>query len=1038
MKPLKLIMQAFGPYANKQEVDFTRLGEKTMFVVSGATGAGKTTIFDAVSFAIYGKASADDRSGTELRSQFAEDETVTEVSLTFELRGKRYLIKRSPQQEKKKTRGEGTTTQGAKAELYELGEEEIILASNVRDVDEKVAEIIKIDCHQFRQILMIPQGEFRKLLVSDSKDKEKILQKLFHTEHYKGIEEKLKEKSSQLRKQVEQSVLERNSYISRIQGEGNETLISLQQADHKNVPELMEELTKQVKVDEEFLVQFASEIVAKDEQRDSIQKDIHHGNHIIEQLENKEKLALQKQQLEDNAPTIGKTVEVMSLAKKALILQPFEDQSLEIERQAARKNEELEHAEQLLLDKQRKLKQQRLELHKEESKASEREACQKEINRLQTLEKDVLSFSTLECEWQELSSQIEKIKKDKKFLETNFSTLEEKLLALLKEKESINEARVKQAELSVTLAKEQGCLEKVTELIKNKKTMLSYNNLYYETEDEREELETVLQEKNDGLEKLLEAWYKGQAGLLANQLTDEAPCLVCGSLHHPEKAILHEDMPTEDESKAVQKEVKELEQKKQKLDLAYYDAKSRFEAQMERVIQLADDVGEDLPYQLRSAALEDLEEHYQLQCATIAEELKQLEETSQKAATVDKETSFLTEEKTRVKELLIKSIEEHEKNYTIFVEKRRDLERVSETLPEGLRDELAFRKKLATEESYLKILEKALQETQTAVNETEQKIAAIEGAISSLQKIVEEVKTRQKELRQSFDDQLEQLGFTTVEHYQQVKLPQSKIEKLEAVVQAFREDLRSVSDRYNELVTILEKVKKPDIAVLNEKLIISNEEIEILQGKRNGLYHKAKTNNSIIEIIEKISLQMGMVEEEFRTVGELAEIASGKNTYRITFERYVLAAFLDEILVSANVRLSKMTNGRYQMERKTDRSKGTAQSGLELLVFDQYTGGSRHVKTLSGGESFKASLSLALGLADIVQSYAGGVSMETMFIDEGFGTLDPESLENAIETLIDIQSTGRLVGIISHVPELKERIDARFEVTSTQVGSVVN
>lgn len=209
---------------------------------------------------------------------------------------------------------------------------------------------------------------------------------------------------------------------------------------------------------------------------------------------------------------------------------------------------------------------------------------------------------------------------------------------------------------------------------------------------------------------------------------------------------------------------------------------------------------------------------------------------------------------------------------------------------------------------------------------------------------------------------------------------------------------------------------------------MANQELNRIQtdiSQNEGIYRRV---NDINEGIKEL-------EAQYLTVGHLAEIARGQNTNRITFERYVLASFLEDILLVANERLRKMTSGRYELIRKNDRSKGNVQSGLELLVFDQFTGQERHVKTLSGGESFKASLALALGLADIVQQHAGGVSLETMFIDEGFGTLDPESLDHAIEALMDIQSSGRLVGIISHVPELKERIDARLEVISSQNGS---
>lgn len=234
---------------------------------------------------------------------------------------------------------------------------------------------------------------------------------------------------------------------------------------------------------------------------------------------------------------------------------------------------------------------------------------------------------------------------------------------------------------------------------------------------------------------------------------------------------------------------------------------------------------------------------------------------------------------------------------------------------------------------------------------------------------------------------------------------------------------------------LLEGIEKPDLESLQVSLQESDDQLKLLQDQYTNLFMKKKQNEETMQKITEINENMKAIEERYKVIGHLYEISKGQNTYRITFERFVLAAFLDDILREANGRLSRMTSGRYMLLRKTDRSKGNAQSGLELLVFDQYTGQERHVKTLSGGESFKAALALALGLADVVQQYAGGVSLETMFIDEGFGTLDPESLDQAIEALIEIQSSGRLVGIISHVPELKERIDARLEVTASQSGS---
>lgn len=278
-------------------------------------------------------------------------------------------------------------------------------------------------------------------------------------------------------------------------------------------------------------------------------------------------------------------------------------------------------------------------------------------------------------------------------------------------------------------------------------------------------------------------------------------------------------------------------------------------------------------------------------------------------------------------------------------------------------------------------------------------------------------------------------GFPTYRSYSDSKLLEKEVEKLKASVQAYREECRSVSDRLRDLEETLKDITIPNTEDLQNKLKTIIEEADKLQEEHTNMLIKQKENKEIYNQVIAINRQVKDLENQYKLVGHLYDISRGQNAQRITFERYVLASFLDEILLQANSRLNKMTSGRYQLVRKSDRSKGNVQSGLELLVFDQYTGQERHVKTLSGGESFKASLALALGLCDVVQNFAGGISLETMFIDEGFGTLDPESLDQAIETLMDIQNSGRLVGVISHVPELKDRMEIRLEVIAGQTGS---
>ncbi|MBL5771322.1 hypothetical protein B5V88_08815 [Heyndrickxia sporothermodurans] len=292
-----------------------------------------------------------------------------------------------------------------------------------------------------------------------------------------------------------------------------------------------------------------------------------------------------------------------------------------------------------------------------------------------------------------------------------------------------------------------------------------------------------------------------------------------------------------------------------------------------------------------------------------------------------------------------------------------------------------------------------------------------------------------KEERKKFINMLSEEGFSGYQQFSQAKRERETIKQLEQQVQNYREEFRSVSDRYQEIEELLKNVEKPQIDQLKQQFIELENDLQDLSSTHSTVLMKIHHNEEIARKVAKINHTIKESEEKYKVIGHLSDISKGQNTYRITFERYVLAAFLDDILQVANTRLTRMTSGRYHLLRKTDRSKGNVQSGLELLIFDQYTGQERHVKTLSGGESFKASLALALGLADVVQQHSGGVSLETMFIDEGFGTLDPESLDQAIESLMDIQNSGRLVGIISHVPELKERIDARLEVYSSQNGS---
>ncbi|MGA9226849.1 MAG: AAA family ATPase [Mesobacillus sp.] len=1037
MKPLKLTMQAFGPYAGTETIDFRELENRTMFVISGKTGSGKTTIFDGISYAIYGKASGEDRNGPDLRSQFAMDDLLTEISLEFSLRQKTYLITRSPQQEKKKKSGDGFTMLGAKAELYQLDEngEPQLLASNVREVDEKIKEIMIIDSNQFRQILMIPQGEFRKLLTSDSKDKEVILQRLFHTEIYKRVEEKLKEEATVLKKSVEDQVEKRNSAIRAIKAVENAELKEYIEAGSVNdvliMPLLREEIVAMgLKLDKMTL-----ERAERQKERDMQQQRLFEAQTTIKQLETLEDLRLKKENLEGQQESFKQKENEADLAKKAALLATQEQLCHRLKAECDSLTEQAEQITKkinLLTDQ---LAQAEKDHQKQLDREPERKAAAEQMNKLENMKDDVLAFASIAKTVEGLSLSLKAAKQEREKGESTVKASEERVKVLQAEKEMAEKARLSLLENDRKLEKlshEQDKLKKIqahnnkidiaSQSLDQKKSAYNYANARFE----------------DGkatVQDLERKWLHSQAAVLAASLHDGAACPVCGSEHHPEPASANDGfIPTEEDLKAAREQASKLEKEKSFAEKGFIEAEANLKSLSTAGEELIAEILKLRP-DFKTAELADVI----LQIQSVQEKLK--EEQNQLTTKVNSLEKVISEIK-RIeegKEKILQQLKTLEENYHQMViqytEKKTTLERMTEIIPEDLRSTVAYEKKLKDAIELQQRLEHQLEQARKNFQNAKEQLGTEKARGEDAERRLTEKNAELVSEREVFKNKMNAQGFDNFQLYHQAKKTEQDIQKLEMDIRNYREELRSVSDRYTEMSNILQEVKKPDIENLQKEFLVLNDKIKHADEIYQDLNLKKRDNQAILEMVESLNEQMKVLEERYKLIGHLYEISKGQNTYRITFERFVLAAFLDDILSEANVRLNKMTSGRYRLLRKTDRSKGNVQSGLELLVLDAYTGQERHVKTLSGGESFKAALSLALGLADVVQNYAGGVSLETMFIDEGFGTLDPESLDQAIEALIDIQSSGRLVGIISHVPELKERIDARLEVISTQTGS---
>ncbi|PLS16819.1 ATP-dependent dsDNA exonuclease [Bacillus sp. M6-12] len=1039
MKPLKLTMQAFGPYAGKEHIDFTLLGSRTMFVISGKTGAGKTTIFDGISFAIYGKASGEDRSGQELRSQFAEDSLTTEVTLEFMLRGKSYVITRAPQQEKKKKSGNGVTTVTAKAELYEIetNGEKKLLGANVREVEEKIKTIMQLDANQFRQILMIPQGEFRKLLTSESKDKEQILQKLFHTELYKRVEEKLKEEAAELKVMAEKSRLARVGLLKDIYTAEESELSEEVQKDEPNEHIVLPLLVSEIEKAEIKLNEMETILQAKEAERSQALQEIHKAEDILARMTERDKLHAEKMQLEAKKAEIEELKNSIRLAQKAANLEKQEQYCKRIHSQVSQLKSELERLT-MEAGKWDEIKKELQNIYeKEQQRSSERDQAAGEVHRLQQLKEKVLVFSAVHTETGVQQSMWKNAASDKQNAEGEFRELAEAEERLQQKKSDCEKAALLFSEVQRKWEKATSFLQQFSRLSDIMKDLAKAETILGAKEQAFSELTSNLESEKQLYDRLELSLRSSHAGVLAATLISGDACPVCGSAHHPNPAEMSAASPSEEEMKVQKANVAKAEQARSKAESEYYQVKSSWTSLNVSAEEKISEIQETIPdFHVSDITLFAVK--YKQEKQELEQELKQLKLKKDSLSRIETEYNNLKLQREEKKRLIEELGTKEESLKTSYLELNAKLSSLMDTVPEDMRTPKRWESALGAARARQKDLQDALENASAKLQQARETESAFSAQKSSVMENYNKMQAELEQERSRFKEDMLAQGFDTYNAYETAKRTEEQIDSYEKAIEAYGQKFHAITGLLHDIEFKLKDVAKPDLAELQRILNSVSAELEKLRIFQQEWRMGKQRNEMILKKIEEITASQKEIDEKYAVVGHLYEITKGQNPFRITFERYVLAAFLDDILKEANMRLIKMTGGRYQLLRKIDPTRRNIQSGLELTVFDQYTGQERHVKTLSGGESFKAALALALGLADVVQQYAGGVSLETMFIDEGFGTLDPESLDNAIETLMDIQSSGRLVGIISHVPELKERIDARLEVSASQKGSTTD
>ncbi|MGZ7149570.1 AAA family ATPase [Bacillus sp. BC08] len=1020
MRPIQLIMTAFGPYKQKEVIDFNNLGDHRIFAISGNTGAGKTTIFDAICYVLYGEASGEERSDTSmLRSQFADDNMYTSVELTFQLKGKRYEIKR---QLGHKKQGNKTIT-GHAVELYEvIGEEKVPAVDrfHVTDVNKKVEDLIGLSKHQFSQIVMLPQGEFRKLLTSETENKEEILRRIFKTDRYKLMRELLDQKRKQWKDVLQEKQKERELYFRNVfklpirDGSLLEILVEQEHVNTHQVVEVLEQETDVYKAEVEQL-QVEQEVQTK--QLKDAEIRFHAAKSVNEKFIDLQQKNEKYNILQENRTVIEMKETSFKRAEEAKRLLPFE-QWYEEAIQNEQKAESL--LKQIIAKKDNitnsfELAQEKYEAVK--NKEPERENAKKLVQRLEELQPIIASLAEKQLNLQNAEIQVGKLKEGMHNLERQLdehTSQKQQMSGELQQLEQALEQYVDKVEELTNMREDAKVLKQAYDVWQEKQKF----------EQEKEAAYNKMQMAVNAYENMERRWLSEQAGILALHLHDGESCPVCGSADHPKKA-------TEQSDAIDEKELNDLRDKKnvaEKLHVQLEEKWNFYHLQYEQVIE---------EVKKRGYRSEELAETYSAlvqkgkQLVTEVNTLKASEETRKQIAVNIKSV----EEKVDALQKQQREVETEQHRIEMeCMQLRTSYEHDKKNIPENLQTVQSWKVQFDQAMHELKLMEEEWKKVQEAYQHWQNENIRIQAEQESASNQFESTKLKKEETFVRFMKELEQSGFTDQSTYKEAKLNDAEMEMLQKEIQSYYSSLEVLAKQIEELRAELKDKEYMDITALGEHIKDLEINLDIIKEKRQRAQNAVTYISGLHENIRRIDEQIHEEEKAFQELVDLYEVMKGDNESRISFERYILIEYLEQIVQIANERLRKLSNGQFYLKRSERVEKRNRQSGLGLDVYDAYTGQTRDVKTLSGGEKFNASLCLALGMADVIQAYEGGISIETMFIDEGFGSLDEESLTKAVDALIDLQKSGRFIGVISHVQELKNAMPAVLEVTKQKDG----
>ena len=928
MRPIELKMSAFGPFAGLTTLKLDALGTDGLYLITGDTGAGKTTIFDAIIYALYGEASGNIRTTDMLRSKYANADTATFVELTFVFKDKTYIVRRNPEYLRPSKRGEGRfTKESAKAQLT-MPDKEVI--TGLVSVNNKIVEIIGLNKNQFSQIAMLPQGEFMRLLLADTKQRIEIFREIFDTEPYLLLQDRIKRDANELYRLVSDYKKSMAQYVADVycdeNSEYNQALINIKNDSQMSIKEILDIIDKIIAQDKSCADEYDKAIISIDKE--------------IDQLNSKLTIAIQTERIKDDYKSaltqlnnLTEEYENVYSIYKAECENDSErnELSLNIEKSS----EKLESYE--LLEKYKKDYGKKLD----------------KINNItQDIHEDTNSLN--EC-----IKQIDNCKKEAEILkntELEIEKLNSKISDIIKKKEGV---------------------EYLKDVFERKIKAVSQAD---EAKDRYMSAFAAYEEANNRYLKMEKAFFNEQAGIMAAALEEGQPCPVCGSVTHPVPAVAGDDAPTE------------MQLKKYKI---YVEDKSK------ECSELSSQSG------LLSGQAESMNNMFFSSIVNFNTQWKEALDNSSDDETIRVDIIQLLADLGKILDeamLEKKNADENISKYNNLIKMLSDYDKKVEQ----------FKDKINKSKNELAILSTQNENMQKQISQLEKELGNKD--IMQAKKLINDMKLKKVQLDKAYEAAKKQYDEYTI-------------------------NIKTLKNRISDLqkqISHTDKQKTPDIDIpMYEKQLedMKKERLK-LREKKNIVDIRIANNEKIYKSIERVNEKSEKSEKHYSWLRTLSDTVNGSlsGKSRIKLETYVQMSFFDRIIMRANTRFMRLTDGQYELKRSDSKDNYKNQTGLELDIIDHYNGTIRSVKSLSGGEAFEASLSMALGMSDEIQSRSGGIQIDTMFIDEGFGSLDDESLSQAVKVLNSLSSSDRLIGIISHVSVLKDRIDKQIVVSKGKTG----